>query len=258
MSKTLLNIVLVMVIVILVPIFILTLVTCTACAGAVGLGAVTPALAESRQQAQRDLVKEYGSRETAIAMAMDEIRNRKAPKNVTFPSDYTINHTRGVGESVHSVVGEVEETRGRQIITTGWLVQIEFTPPDYYEVSYVDFGEEKVRDTRLHSRSRAPVPEATEEAVTPSAFEIFEVAFDELNLRVRVAAGAALFTDASDGGNGRVYVDATDTWMGASVKARRSNLDTVYNLWKIAQQDNPGPIEVWVRDPKGRIVMRKP
>ena len=56
-----------------------------------------------------------------------------------------------------------------------------------------------------------------------------------------------------------MYVETTDSWMAGDLADRRSNLNTIYKMWRAAQTERlTKPVQVWIRDRDGRVVMRKP
>ena len=124
--------------------------------------------------------------------------------------------------------------------------------------------EERAAQRRVEAKAQAQqqaeqAAQREKAAAPPTAIERFEAVFLELNLRLAYEADAVLFRQATDGGGGRLYIDVTDSWLSGSLEDRRSNLDTIYDLWASSQQGpRTTPLAVWIRSPDARIVMRKP
>jgi Bacterial SH3 domain len=101
--------------------------------------------------------------------------------------------------------------------------------------------------TRRSGRTRTPESDK---------FSRFMSAFSTLNQRVKSQAGIELFSGAEDMGDGIVYVTATRAWLSATIDEQSSSLNTVYNLWRAADESGL-PVAVYVRDAQGNIVMKK-
>ena len=81
-------------------------------------------------------------------------------------------------------------------------------------------------------------------------FEKFKLAFDELNARIKQQTGIIFFTQADDMGDGIVQVTATDNWLSGPLADRKSNLNTIFQLWDTAEGSGL-PIAVYVVDQNG-------
>lgn len=86
-------------------------------------------------------------------------------------------------------------------------------------------------------------------------FTTFELAIDQLNA-VAKAQGDVYFTGARDAGAGVAEVTAGPTWLATPESFRRSNLETLYSLWR--SMNNPAvPASVRILDQKGEMFMEQ-
>lgn len=65
--------------------------------------------------------------------------------------------------------------------------------------------------------------------------------------------GVTLFIDAKYMGDGIVNITATNVWMAEPLADRPSNLDTLYEMWKVAEGSGL-PVSVNIVGPSGNIV----
>ncbi len=93
-------------------------------------------------------------------------------------------------------------------------------------------------------------------ATADQRFTNFENTVFDLNERVRKIAGADIFTEVENLGDGIVWVTATNVWVEAPYSDRESNLNTLFDLWDAAEGSGL-PIVVQVVDQHGTLVMRK-
>jgi hypothetical protein len=95
-------------------------------------------------------------------------------------------------------------------------------------------------------------------APTDPKFMKFKEAFDELNGQIKKKTGIIFFTKAENLGDGIVQVTATDIWLSAPESDRKSNLNTIFQLWNEAEGSGL-PIAVNVVDNYGnqRMSMKR-
>jgi uncharacterized protein YraI len=86
-------------------------------------------------------------------------------------------------------------------------------------------------------------------------FATFELAIDQLNA-VAKAQGDVYFTGGRDAGAGVAEVTAGPTWLATPESFRRSNLETLYSLWR-SMNDPAAPVSVRILDEKGETVMEQ-
>jgi predicted nucleic acid-binding Zn-ribbon protein len=77
-----------------------------------------------------------------------------------------------------------------------------------------------------------------------------------LNSRAMEAAGATLFSGIKPAGDGVVHVSTTSAWQNIPPAGQRSYLNSLFNLWRVAQ-DEHGPAVVRIVDPSGRVLLEK-
>jgi predicted nucleic acid-binding Zn-ribbon protein len=70
------------------------------------------------------------------------------------------------------------------------------------------------------------------------------------------ASGADLFSDIESPGDGVVLVSTTAAWHNISPAGQRSYLNSLFNLWTVAQEGS-GPTVVRILDPRGRVLLEK-
>ena len=87
-------------------------------------------------------------------------------------------------------------------------------------------------------------------------FDRFLAAVDQLNEKVKRAAGVRFFTKVENLGDGIVQLTATVTWLSAPRADREGNLNTLFNMWDAAEGSGL-PIMVRIVDGRGNLVMRK-
>jgi hypothetical protein len=72
----------------------------------------------------------------------------------------------------------------------------------------------------------------------------------------RGASGADLFSGIESPGDGVVLVSTTAAWQNISPAGQRSYLNSLFNLWTVAQEGS-GPTVVRILDPRGRVLLEK-
>ena len=77
-----------------------------------------------------------------------------------------------------------------------------------------------------------------------------------LNTRAFEAAGAYLFSGIEPAGDGVVHVSTTQAWESIPPAGQRSYLNSLYDLWTVAQ-DGTGPAVVRIVDASGRVLLEK-
>ena len=77
-----------------------------------------------------------------------------------------------------------------------------------------------------------------------------------LNRRALDAAGADLFSGIEAAGDGVVNVSTTSAWAKIPVAGQRSYLNSLLDLWIVAQEGS-GPAVVRIVDPNGRVLLEK-
>ena len=77
-----------------------------------------------------------------------------------------------------------------------------------------------------------------------------------LNRRALDAAGADLFSGIEAAGDGVVNVSTTPAWAKIPVAGQRSYLNSLLDLWIVAQEGS-GPAVVRIVDPNGRVLLEK-
>jgi uncharacterized coiled-coil DUF342 family protein len=77
-----------------------------------------------------------------------------------------------------------------------------------------------------------------------------------LNSRALEAAGADLFSGIESAGDGVVHVSATPAWQSIPPAGQRSYLNSLFDLWSVAQ-DKSGPAVVRIVDSSGRVLLEK-
>ncbi|HEX2479407.1 MAG TPA: hypothetical protein VHK45_09015 [Geminicoccaceae bacterium] len=77
-----------------------------------------------------------------------------------------------------------------------------------------------------------------------------------LNRRAADAAGSDLFAGIQAAGDGVVQVSTTPAWAKIPAAGQRSYLDSLLDLWIVAQEGS-GPAVVRIVDPNGRVLLEK-
>jgi hypothetical protein len=77
-----------------------------------------------------------------------------------------------------------------------------------------------------------------------------------LNSRALEAAGAELFSGIESAGDGVVHVSATSAWQSIPPAGQRSYLNSLFDLWSVAQEKS-GPAVVRIVDASGRVLLEK-
>lgn len=106
-----------------------------------------------------------------------------------------------------------------------------------------------------------PAGETAPAAITATAtgdprFVQFRREVLALNAKAYKASGANHFTAVSDLGDGIVRVTATESWVAASETARQKDMDTLFDLWDVAEGTGL-PIMVQVVDGGDNVVMTR-
>lgn len=107
----------------------------------------------------------------------------------------------------------------------------------------------------------APELAAVAPATAPSPDESPELAkfnanIQYLNRRAMDAAGADLFSGVEAAGDGVVHVSTTPAWENVPAAGQRSYLNSLLDLWIVAQEGS-GPAIVRIVDPSGRVLLEK-
>jgi hypothetical protein len=98
---------------------------------------------------------------------------------------------------------------------------------------------------------------ATASAPDPSAeLAKFNENIAYLNRRAADAAGSDLFSGIEAAGDGVVQVSTTPAWERIPAAGQRSYLDSLLDLWIVAQEGS-GPAVVRIVDPNGRVLLEK-
>ena len=84
----------------------------------------------------------------------------------------------------------------------------------------------------------------------------FNETIEHLNRRAKDAAGSNLFSGVEAAGDGVVHVSTTPAWQNIPAAGQRSYLNSLLDLWIVAQQDS-GPAVVRIVDPNGRVLLEK-
>lgn len=92
---------------------------------------------------------------------------------------------------------------------------------------------------------------------TSEEFRRFMIMFATTNMAAELQTDVELFSDVEDMGSGILHVTATDFWLSGPPKLKASNLNTIYEMWDVA---NYRERQVWVciLDSKGNVVMEHP
>jgi hypothetical protein len=77
-----------------------------------------------------------------------------------------------------------------------------------------------------------------------------------LNSRAFEAAGSDLFSGIKAAGDGVVHVSTTPAWQNIPAAGQRSYLNSLFDLWSVAQ-DGSGPAIVRIVDSSGRVLLEK-
>jgi hypothetical protein len=96
----------------------------------------------------------------------------------------------------------------------------------------------------------AGAPEASSELAK------FNENVEYLNRRAMDAAGSDLFAGIEAAGDGVVQVSTTPAWEKIPAAGQRSYLDSLLDLWIVAQEGS-GPAVVRIVDPNGRVLLEK-
>jgi chromosome segregation ATPase len=84
----------------------------------------------------------------------------------------------------------------------------------------------------------------------------FNENIEYLNRRAVDAAGSDLFSGIEGAGDGVVHVSTTPAWDNVPAAGQRSYLDSLLDLWIVAQEDS-GPAVVRIVDSNGRVLLEK-
>ena len=89
-----------------------------------------------------------------------------------------------------------------------------------------------------------------------SGLERFDANVRYLNTRAFEAAGAYLFSGIEPAGDGVVHVSTTLAWQDIPPAGQRSYLNSLFDLWTVAQ-DGTSPPVVRIVDANGRVLLEK-
>ena len=89
-----------------------------------------------------------------------------------------------------------------------------------------------------------------------SGLSRFEANVQYLNSRALEVAGADLFSGIKAAGEGVVHVSTTQAWRNIPPAGQRSYLNSLFDLWTVAQQGS-GPAVVRIVDASGRVLLEK-
>lgn len=100
------------------------------------------------------------------------------------------------------------------------------------------------------SATSPDAPKKETEEFKSDEFKRFEDAFWKLSNKIEKQSGIKFFTEAEYTGDGIIQITATDVWLSAPSELRKGNMQTIYDLWEVA--DGSGlPIAVYFLDSKG-------
>jgi len=73
--------------------------------------------------------------------------------------------------------------------------------------------------------------------VVNTVFELFLLAFAELNERIRRENGTDYFLNASELGNGSIQVTASEVWLQKSMQEKQEDLVEIFEIWAAAVEE---------------------
>lgn len=89
---------------------------------------------------------------------------------------------------------------------------------------------------------------------TNPLFELFKLAFNELNENIKRETGQTYFTKSENPDNRTIQLTATESWLNAPREARQENLSEIFEIWGAAVGDGL-PITVDIIDNNGDRLM---
>lgn len=89
---------------------------------------------------------------------------------------------------------------------------------------------------------------------TNPLFELFKLAFDELNENIKSETGQIFFTKVENPDNRTIQLTATESWLNAPRKERQEKLSEIFKIWDAAIGDGL-PITVDIIDKNGDRLM---
>ena len=117
-----------------------------------------------------------------------------------------------------------------------------------------EVGSEQAADSPAELAAREPTTATAQE--DRGELVRFDANVRDLNSVAFEATGSYLFSGIKPAGDGVVHVTTTLAWEDVPPDEQRSILNSLFNLWSVAQEES-GPTVVRIVDPSGRVLLEK-